>query len=134
MDASVKLFSSAPNGRISYRVHARDVNLVMGPKEPAAPGAFRVSIHGEPPRAAFGSDADTEGAGLLDQQRMYQPPSTAGGRSPTARSRSSSSTEGRRRSRSRSADESVVHNRETAPPPAPFGLSPEDGRSVGQRR
>ena len=37
-----------------------------------APVLFRVSIDGEPPRVAFGSDVDAEGAGLLDQQRMYQ--------------------------------------------------------------
>ncbi|MGA9161164.1 MAG: hypothetical protein WB297_09930 [Actinomycetota bacterium] len=66
------VFSSAPNGRISIRFHARDVNLVMGPKEAGEPVAFRVSIDGEPPRAAFGSDADAEGAGPLDEQRMYQ--------------------------------------------------------------
>jgi hypothetical protein len=66
------VFSNEPNGHILFRFHARDVNLVMGPREADAPVPFRVSIEGEPPRTAFGSDADGEGAGLLDQQRMYQ--------------------------------------------------------------
>jgi thiol-disulfide isomerase/thioredoxin len=66
------VFSNESNGRISFRFHARDVNLVMGPREAGEPVAFRVSIDGEPPHAAFGSDADGERAGLLDEQRMYQ--------------------------------------------------------------
>jgi hypothetical protein len=66
------VFSNESNGRISFRFHARDVNLVMGPREAGEPVAFRVSIDGEPLHAAFGSDADGESAGLLNEQRMYQ--------------------------------------------------------------
>ena len=61
-----------PNGRISFRFHARDVHLVMGPVDGATSVAFRVSIDGEPPRGASGSDVDADGAGLLVEQRMYQ--------------------------------------------------------------
>ena len=61
-----------PNGRISFRFHARDVHLVMGPVDGATSVAFRVSIDGEPPRGASGSDVDGAGAGLLVEQRMYQ--------------------------------------------------------------
>jgi hypothetical protein len=43
----------------------------MGPSERATPVAFRVTIDGEPPIAAFGSDADRYGMGLVDEQRMY---------------------------------------------------------------
>jgi thiol-disulfide isomerase/thioredoxin len=60
------------NGRISFRFHARDVNLVMGPVSGATSVAFRVSIDGNPPRGASGNDIDDEGAGLLVEQRMYQ--------------------------------------------------------------
>ena len=66
------VFSTEPKGRITVRFRARDVNLVMGPREAESPVAFRVSIDGEPPHTAFGSDADGEGSGLLDLQRMYQ--------------------------------------------------------------
>jgi thiol-disulfide isomerase/thioredoxin len=61
-----------PNGRISYRFHARDVHLVMGPASGATSVPFRVSIDGNPPRGASGNDMDDEGAGLLLEQRMYQ--------------------------------------------------------------
>ena len=61
-----------PNGRISFRFHARDVNLVMGPMDGSSPIAFRVSIDGAPPRDATGSDVDGEGAGALVEPRMYQ--------------------------------------------------------------
>ena len=61
-----------PKGGISFRFHARDVHLVMGPMDGSTPVAFRVSIDGEPPREASGSDVDDEGAGLLVQPRLYQ--------------------------------------------------------------
>ena len=61
-----------PKGAISFRFHARDVHLVMGPMDGSTPVAFRVSIDGEPLRDASGSDVDDEGAGLLVQPRMYQ--------------------------------------------------------------
>ena len=60
------------NGQLSYRFHARDLNLVMGPAEPAAPVRFRVSVDGQPPGEAHGSDADGDGNGTLAQQRVYQ--------------------------------------------------------------
>jgi len=59
-------------GRISFRFHARDVHLVMGPVSGATSVAFRVSIDGDQPGGASGNDMDSTGAGLLDEQRMYQ--------------------------------------------------------------
>jgi hypothetical protein len=59
-------------GRIAFRFHARDVNLVMGPPEPAASVPFRVLVDGEPPGGARGLDVDEQGNGMLDQQRLYQ--------------------------------------------------------------
>ena len=44
----------------------------MGPAERGTSLSFRVSIDGEPPGDAAGTDVDREGAGLLDQPRMYQ--------------------------------------------------------------
>lgn len=61
-----------PKGGISFRFHARDVHLVMGPMDGSTPVAFRVSIDGEPLRDASGSDVDDDGAGLLSWPRMYQ--------------------------------------------------------------
>src|SRR5213080_1198156 len=60
------------NGRIAFRFHARDVNLVMGPPKGAASVQFRVLIDGEPVGAAHGSDVDGQGQGTADDQRLYQ--------------------------------------------------------------
>jgi len=61
-----------PNGRIAYRFHARDVNLVMGPARADSPVRFRVLIDGKPPEAAHGVDVDSQGNGTAREQRMYQ--------------------------------------------------------------
>jgi len=63
---------SGPNGRIVYRFHARDIHLVMGPPRPGAAVRFRVSIDGQPPGAAHGSDVDEGGNGTVVEQRLYQ--------------------------------------------------------------
>ena len=64
--------SSAPNGRIAYRFHARDLHLVMGPPQQGGQVHFRVSIDGNPPGAAHGLDADDGGNGTVVEPRLYQ--------------------------------------------------------------
>ena len=64
--------SNGASGRIAFDVHARDVHLVMGPQAREAPVPFRVTLDGEPPGTAHGSDVDAGGAGLLIYPRMYQ--------------------------------------------------------------
>jgi len=61
-----------PNGSISYRFHARDLHLVMGPAAPGTSVRFRVRIDGEPPAAAHGIDVDEQGGGAVTEQRLYQ--------------------------------------------------------------
>ena len=61
-----------PNGRIAYRFHARDLNLVMGPPAPGTFVKFRVLIDGQPPAAARGVDVDEQGIGTITEQRVYQ--------------------------------------------------------------
>jgi hypothetical protein len=58
-------------GKVSYRFHARDLHLVMGP---AAGDAvrFRVMLDGRPPAADRGLDVDEDGLGVASQQRLYQ--------------------------------------------------------------
>jgi thiol-disulfide isomerase/thioredoxin len=63
---------NAASGRISYRFHARDLNLVMGPAAAGATVRFRVLIDGQPPGEAHGADADGQGNGMVAQQRLYQ--------------------------------------------------------------
>jgi len=64
--------SNEPNGRIAFRFHARDANLVMGPPKGTAPVSFRVLLDGEPTRASNGTDVDSQGQGRADDQRLYQ--------------------------------------------------------------
>jgi thiol-disulfide isomerase/thioredoxin len=59
-------------GRIAYRFHARDLNLVMGPPSGGPPVRFRVLIDGKPPGAAHGVDVDADGNGTAVDQRLYQ--------------------------------------------------------------
>ncbi len=63
---------NAANGRIVYRFHARDVNLVMGPAAKGTTVRYRVRIDGQPPGKARGSDVDEQGEGTVSEQRLYQ--------------------------------------------------------------
>ena len=60
------------DGRIAFRFHARDVHLVMGPRERGTSVPFVVLVDGEPPGAARGLDVDERGHGALSEQRLHQ--------------------------------------------------------------
>jgi thiol-disulfide isomerase/thioredoxin len=60
------------SGSITYRFHARDLHLVMGPAAPGTSVRFRVLIDGQPPGAARGTDVDEQGNGAVTEQRLYQ--------------------------------------------------------------
>jgi hypothetical protein len=64
--------SNTAGGQLACRFHARDLNLVMGPAAPGTSQRFRVSIDGQPPGEAHGTDTDADGNGTLSQQRVYQ--------------------------------------------------------------
>jgi thiol-disulfide isomerase/thioredoxin len=59
-------------GSIAFRFHARDAHLVMGPRARGDSAPFRVLVDGEPPGAGHGLDVDDQGAGKVDEQRLYQ--------------------------------------------------------------
>jgi thiol-disulfide isomerase/thioredoxin len=63
---------NAADGGISFRFHARDVHLVMGPQSPGMSVAFRVLLDGKPPGDSRGLDVDEQGQGTLVRQRLYQ--------------------------------------------------------------
>ena len=64
--------SSAPDGQISYRFHARDLNAVMGPAAPGTSVRFRVLLDGQSPGPAHGTDIDGDGDGTVVEPRLYQ--------------------------------------------------------------
>ncbi|MBC7935758.1 MAG: redoxin domain-containing protein [Rhizobacter sp.] len=59
-------------GRIVYRFHSRDLNMVMGPGIAGNVVRFRILIDGELTGAAHGVDVDAEGYGTVTEQRLYQ--------------------------------------------------------------
>jgi thiol-disulfide isomerase/thioredoxin len=64
---------TAAEGRLAFRFHARDVNLVLGPPIRGLMSVpFRVTVDGRPPGDAHGLDTDENGNGTVDRQRLYQ--------------------------------------------------------------
>jgi thiol-disulfide isomerase/thioredoxin len=61
-----------PNGSITYRFHARDVNLILASPSEDSPARFRVRLDGEPPSDAHGLDVDRDGNGIVREVRLYQ--------------------------------------------------------------
>jgi thiol-disulfide isomerase/thioredoxin len=59
-------------GKIAFRFHARDVNLVMGPASRANSIGFRVFLDGKPAGADHGTDVESDGTGKVVEQRTYQ--------------------------------------------------------------
>ena len=64
--------SHETGGRVAFRFHARDLNLVMGPAVRGASVAFRVLLDGAPATAVAGADVKPDGSGILREQRTYQ--------------------------------------------------------------
>ena len=61
-----------PGGAVSYRFHARDLNVVMAPSRTQTKVPFRVRVDGNAPGPAHGLDVDEEGNGTVTEQRLYQ--------------------------------------------------------------
>jgi hypothetical protein len=68
----VPVDTTDPGGVISFRFHARDLHLVMGPPASRSPVPFRVRLDGAIPGVAHGVDVDADGHGTAGYQRMYQ--------------------------------------------------------------
>ena len=64
--------SNEPGGRITYRFHARDLHLVLGPARVGKPVHFRVTIDGQEPGSNHGSDTAADGSGMVTNERLYQ--------------------------------------------------------------
>jgi thiol-disulfide isomerase/thioredoxin len=62
----------APGGRVAFQFQARDLNLVMGPTAKGAEIPFRVFLDGRPADGATGTDVDSDGRGVVGDQRTYQ--------------------------------------------------------------
>ena len=67
-----KAVLGAVPGKIVFRFYARDLHLVLGPASDGKPVRFRVLLDGVLPAANHGADTDSDGAGTVDRQRLYQ--------------------------------------------------------------
>jgi thiol-disulfide isomerase/thioredoxin len=62
----------AAGGSITFRFHARDLNLVLAPPASGAPVRFTVLLDGQPPGGDRGLDVNESGEGTVSEPRMYQ--------------------------------------------------------------
>ncbi|SDC87445.1 Cytochrome c biogenesis protein CcdA [Cupriavidus sp. YR651] len=60
------------DGSITYRFHARDLHLVLGPDASGRAVRFVVTVDGKAPGASHGADTDAAGNGAVTQTRLYQ--------------------------------------------------------------
>jgi cytochrome c biogenesis protein CcdA/thiol-disulfide isomerase/thioredoxin len=67
-----KAVLGAVPGKIVFRFYARDLHLVLGPAADGKPVRFRVLLDGAAPAPNHGADTDSNGAGTIDRQRLYQ--------------------------------------------------------------
>jgi thiol-disulfide isomerase/thioredoxin len=59
-------------GTITFRFHARDLHLVLGPAANGKAVRFKVTLDGVAPQTAHGVDVDAQGRGSVTTQRLYQ--------------------------------------------------------------
>jgi thiol-disulfide isomerase/thioredoxin len=59
-------------GKIVFRFHARDLHLVLGTTKDGKPVRFTVKLDGTAPGDDHGVDTDNNGAGTVEQHRLYQ--------------------------------------------------------------
>jgi thiol-disulfide isomerase/thioredoxin len=62
----------AAGGSVTFRFHARDLNLVLAPPPSGAPVSLTVLLDGQRPGDHHGLDVDELGEGTVDEPRMYQ--------------------------------------------------------------
>ncbi len=59
-------------GALAFRFRARDLHLVLAPASDGHPVRFRVLLDGAAPGADHGADTDSDGYGVVREQRLYQ--------------------------------------------------------------
>lgn len=64
--------TAGTNARLTFRFHARDLHLVLGPGADGKPLRFRVTLDDAEPGNDHGVDIDAQGNGMIREQRLYQ--------------------------------------------------------------
>jgi thiol-disulfide isomerase/thioredoxin len=63
---------NSERGSIVFRFRARDLHLVLGPAPDGKPVRFRVTIDGQQPGEAHGTDTAADGSGTVTSEKLYQ--------------------------------------------------------------
>ena len=64
--------STAGHATITFRFHARDLHLVLGPAVGGKSVKFSVTVDGRAPGTDAGADVDATGSGVVKEHRLYQ--------------------------------------------------------------
>jgi thiol-disulfide isomerase/thioredoxin len=64
--------SQEASGRMVFRFHSRDLNLVLAPTKGGKPVRFKVTLDGAAPGDNCGSDSSPDGTGEVREPRLYQ--------------------------------------------------------------
>lgn len=59
-------------GKVVFRFHARDLNLILAPAKDGKPVRFKITLDGGTPGDNNGVDAGADGNGEIREPRMYQ--------------------------------------------------------------
>ena len=59
-------------GKIVFRFHSRDLNLVLAPTKDGKPVRFKVTLDGAAPGENQGVDTAPDGSGEIREPRLYQ--------------------------------------------------------------
>ena len=62
----------ATPGKVVFRFHSRDLNLILAPAKDGKPVRFKVTLDGAPPGENNGIDSAADGSGEIREPRMYQ--------------------------------------------------------------
>jgi thiol-disulfide isomerase/thioredoxin len=62
----------AASGKITFRFHARDLHMVLGPGKDGNPVRFKVKLGDSAPGNDHGSDSAADGTGEIREPRLYQ--------------------------------------------------------------
>jgi thiol-disulfide isomerase/thioredoxin len=71
VDAESAVLQTVP-GKIVFRFHSRDLNLVLAPAKDGKPVRFVVRLDGAAPGENSGVDAGPDGSGEIREPRLYQ--------------------------------------------------------------
>ncbi|WP_263355427.1 redoxin domain-containing protein [Acidicapsa acidisoli] len=71
VNAESAVLQAAP-GKIVFRFHSRDLNLVLAPSNDGKPVRFVVRLDGAAPRENSGVDTAPDGSGEIREPRLYQ--------------------------------------------------------------